>query len=106
MRGLRLLGLSAAILNAVPAWCSQSSTGTVTFYSSAAQSIGFLTSGTRTALPSCATDTLWVTPEAGGNDVLIASILSLIAQGKPFAVYGTGTCENGRELISFISANP
>ena len=54
----------------------------------------FTTTGTRSSPPSCATDSgRWVIDGSTvGGQQTIALVMSMQAQGRQIAVYGTGTC--------------
>lgn len=93
-------------LLSTPAWSSQASSGAVNFYAPLGSSLIFRTSGTRTSAPACATDPYWTIATSGAsvNQPLIASILSLYLAKTPFEVYGTGTCDGGREAVAYIIA--
>lgn len=112
MRGkiasMRALTAALFVFGSVPAQASQQ-TGTVYAYAIAVNgspAAVIMNASTRTAIPACATDTVWSVPASAANqNALIAGIMTAMAQGRTIDITGTGTCDPGspnREQISFI----
>lgn len=104
---MKALTAALFVFGSVPAQASQQ-TGTVNAYAIAANASSALimNASTRTAIPACATDTVWSVPASAANqNALIAGIMTAMAQGRTIDITGTGTCDPNvptREQISYI----
>jgi hypothetical protein len=112
MRGkiasMRALTAAMFVFGSVPAQASQQ-TGTVYAYAIAVNgspAAVTMSASTRTAVPACATDTVWSIPlNAANQNALIAGVMTAMAQGRTIDVVGTGACDpiiTTREQISYI----
>lgn len=111
MRGkiasMRALTAALFVFGSVPVQASQQ-TGTVYAYAIAVNGSPALimNASTRTAIPACATDTVWSVPASAANqNALMAAIMTAMAQGRTIDITGTGTCDPSvptREQISYI----
>lgn len=68
---------------------------------------GFAVAGSRTAMPTCATDATWAIPQTtdDSSKQMIAAVLTAYASGRPVLVQGSGTCnaqQTNRENVSNI----
>jgi hypothetical protein len=101
-----------AVLSGVSpfAACASQQTGQVkqvALFSDATPNGVFMTNGSRTAKPACATDDLWVVPSPTTDNAkaLISGLLSAYLSGKTVYVVGTGSCDvnqTNREDIAYI----
>lgn len=97
----RIVVISAAVISN-SAIASQSASGTINLYSPSGSKLAFKTSGTRTSPPACATDPQWTIAISDENRVMLSSVLSFYTSGRPFEVFGSGTCDGPRETVDYI----
>ena len=68
-----------------------------------------IVSGTRTAVPACATDFSWSFDGSTSNGAqLVAGIMTARENGRNVTVVGTGTCDPNsptREMVNWIRFN-
>ena len=90
-------------------WASQHD-GTIQSYTLARMGSGaMIVSGSRTAVPVCATDLAWSVDGSTNNGAqLVAAIMTARATGRSVTVVGTGTCDPNfptREMVNWIQFN-
>lgn len=104
-----LLALGAlGIAASTPCWASQQ-TGTVQSYAiGTSASSAVIVSGSRTAMPACATDSSWAVDGSTSNGAqLMAAIMTAKTTGRSVVVVGTGACDPNfpRETVAYIQFN-
>lgn len=104
---LKFIVASIGILSSRAAFASVAGPGSVSNINAASTSdITFLVAGTRTAPPTCATNTRLVfKTNTPGGQAMLATMLTAYSQGRDLLVFGTGACTDitDSETVSYFA---
>jgi len=93
-------------LNASPAAASDQQGKVIQVAGDTGNPAVFLLSGTRTSMPSCATEGWWALPTASTDQgkALLSLILTAFAANKTVTVHGSGACTafSNREDVAWL----
>lgn len=104
--GIRI-ALAAAFLAPTQLMASETTTGNVTQILTASTTglFYFMTTGSRSAVPTCATNANWVVNiQSAQGQAVMNTVMAAKIHGKFLAVFGTGSCPNDpvSETVNYV----